>query len=122
MATILIVDDSKTIQKQVSMFSQTNYPDIKVVTASSGEEALELIPHIKEDIVAAIFDYNMDGMTGLELIEKVKPFISMDKIILCTANIQETIQTKAMNSGVRFQEKPLTNDIFKEIISKIIQS
>lgn len=122
MAVLLLVDDSRTIQKQVSMFCSTNFPDIKIVTASSGEEALALIPTIQNDICLAIFDYNMDGMTGLELIEQAKKFIPLNKIVLCSANIQEAIQTKTKEQGVRFKEKPLTNNSFIELLNEVLGS
>lgn len=120
MSIILIVDDSKTIQKQVSKFAQDDFPEHSVVRASSGEEALELIPKIKDDICVAIIDFNMNGMNGLELIEKIKGIIPVEKIILCTANIQETIKNKAKTSGIHFKEKPLTSENFKPTLNEVL--
>lgn len=122
MDTILIVDDSKTIQKQVTLFANKHYPQMKVVAANSGEDALMIIPDLKDNVAVAIFDYNMDGITGLELIEKAKEYISLKKIVLCTANVQETIQSKAGQTGVRFKEKPLTIDSFKEVVDSILEA
>jgi len=121
MSILLIVDDSKTIQKQITHFTAQHFPELKVVTASSAEEALTLIPGIIKDLRVAIFDFNMDGMTGLELIEKVKDIIPTNKIILCTANIQEAIKAKAHGHGVNFKEKPLTMDNFKETINIVLK-
>jgi two-component system chemotaxis response regulator CheY len=121
MGILLIVDDSKTIQKQITIFSQKHYPDLKVVTASSAEEALKVIPSIIKDIKVAIFDFNMEGMTGLELIEKVKDVIPTNKIILCTANIQEAIKSKATSTGVHFKEKPLTIENFKPTVDEVLK-
>lgn len=120
MSIILIVDDSKTIQKQVAKFAQDDFPEFTVVKASSGEEALELIPAIKDDIGVAIIDFNMNGMNGLELIEKMKHLIKPEKIILCTANIQETIKGKAKSSGIHFKEKPLTSENFKSTLNEVL--
>lgn len=119
MPILLIVDDSKTIQKQIISFCSKNFPDLNVVAANSGEEALALIPEIKENIVVAIFDYNMAGITGIELIEAVKEMIPLKKIILCTANIQKTISTRALELGVTHKEKPLTSETFREVVSLI---
>lgn len=120
MPIILIVDDSKTIQKQVTKFAELDFPDFEVVKFSSGEEALEIIPTIKDDISVAIVDYNMNGMNGLELIDKIKHLIPVNKIILCTANIQETIKGKAQNIGIHFKEKPLTIENFKPTLSEVL--
>jgi two-component system chemotaxis response regulator CheY len=122
MDTVLIVDDSRTIQKQVSQLVLKFYPNYKIITCSSGEEAMLIIPDIKNQIAVAIFDFNMNGMTGLELVDKSKSYIDQHRIILCTANIQEAIQNKAQELGVHFKEKPLTSDNFREIFEQVLKA
>lgn len=120
MGKLLIVDDSRTIQKQIMILTKSAYPHLEVIAASSGEEALKIIPDIKDDIKIAIFDYNMEGMTGLELVEKARQYIDIKRIILCSANIQESIRNKALLHGVIFKEKPLNPDNFKLIIDQVL--
>lgn len=122
MDTLLIVDDSRTIQKQITALTAKFFPQLKVVTASSGEEALNMIPDIAKNIAVAIFDYNMDGMSGVELAHKIKDKIPLKKIVLCTANIQEAIEKKASEEGISFHPKPLTSENFKPLVDKLLNA
>jgi CheY-like chemotaxis protein len=66
--TILVADDSKTIQNVVSLTFRAT--DFKVVSVSDGEEALRRIPELRPDIVLA--DVAMPGRNGYELCREVK--------------------------------------------------
>jgi CheY-like chemotaxis protein len=119
---IMIVDDSKIIHKQITFFASEHFKDYKVLTAINGDEAIITIEKYLNQIEAIIIDFNMEGMTGLELIEKIKSenLLPISKIILCTANIQHAIKTKAQNLNITFKEKPLNSESFKEVVTKII--
>ncbi|MCB9062265.1 MAG: response regulator [Halobacteriovoraceae bacterium] len=116
MKSILVVDDSKTIQKQITYFCNETFPDIKVITASSGEEATEIVMSSTENFLGAILDYNMKGMNGVELSEKISEKIPYSQMVLCTANVQEMVRAKAESAGLTFIEKPLTIEKFEEIM------
>lgn len=120
MKAILVVDDSKTIQKQITYFAQESFPDYKVVTASSGEEAVEMMKTTTEDFLGAILDYNMKGMNGVELSEQIRDKIDVAQMVLCTANVQEMVRAKAETAGLTFIEKPLTIEKFEEIIDTFL--
>ncbi|MBT4628080.1 MAG: response regulator, partial [Rhodospirillales bacterium] len=45
-------------------------PNISILEAASGDEALELLKSNEPE--AAILDFHMPGLTGLELAEKLK--------------------------------------------------
>src|SRR5436190_22173451 len=66
--TILVADDSKTIQSVVSLTFRAT--DFKVVSANDGEEALRRIPELRPDIVLA--DVAMPGRNGYDLCREVK--------------------------------------------------
>lgn len=118
----MIVDDSKIIHKQITFFASEHFKGHKVLTATTGEDAIKVIEMHLNQIEALIVDFNMEGMTGLELIEKIKNenLIPLSKIILCTANIQHAIKSKAHNLNVTFKEKPLNSESFKNAVIKII--
>ena len=65
---VLIVDDSQTDLRIVSRLLEA--PDRRLVTASSGEEALQLLPDY--DFALIILDVHMDGMSGFETAEKIR--------------------------------------------------
>jgi CheY-like chemotaxis protein len=66
--TILVADDSKTIQQVVSLTFRAT--DFKVVTASDGDEALRRIADARPDLVLA--DVAMPGKNGYELCGQIK--------------------------------------------------
>ena len=67
--TILVVDDSMTMRAVIEL-SLKKIPDVRVIQAASGQEALE---KIKEDAPALILtDINMPQMSGYELIEAIR--------------------------------------------------
>lgn len=71
---ILVVDDEKDIQ---TLFEQRFRKEIKsgraeFVFAFSGEEALAILNNLEHQAVLILSDINMPGMSGLQLLEKVK--------------------------------------------------
>ena len=121
MKTIFVVDDSTTVHRQIIYYAKQSFPVLKVVTAISGEEAIELIDEIKNDLLIGIFDYNMAGMTGIELAEALKDKIDLTKIVVSTANIQSAIQDASSELKLRFEQKPLTGAKFKALIEEYLE-
>jgi len=86
---ILVVDDSSLILRMVKKALED--AGFVIVTAQSGEEALELIsrfglPHL------ALVDINMPpGMDGFEFCEAVHAFSDLPVIMLTAINEEETI-------------------------------
>jgi CheY-like chemotaxis protein len=71
---ILVVDDEKDIQ---TLFEQRfrkeiRNKEVEFVFAFSGEEALTLLNNMEHQAVLILSDINMPGMSGLQLLEKVK--------------------------------------------------
>src|SRR5438128_1993905 len=66
--TVLLADDSVTIQTAVGMTFATE--DVTLQTAKDGEEALQRAREIKPDIILA--DVRMPKLGGYELCERVR--------------------------------------------------
>ena len=71
---ILVVDDEKDIK---TLFEQRFRKEIKngeiqFAFAFSGEEALQYLATNKHEAVLILSDINMPGMSGLELLGKIK--------------------------------------------------
>ena len=105
---LLLVDDEPNILKALTRLFREQH--VNILTANNAEEALEIIK--KEQIQLLISDNLMPGMTGVELIKKVKE-ISPDtlRIILSGHSDMDAI-LDAVNHGeaYRFILKPW-NDI-----------
>lgn len=65
---ILVVDDSSTVRKFVSV--SLNMQGFTVITACDGMDALEKLPASKVDLL--ITDLNMPNMDGFELIKALR--------------------------------------------------
>jgi len=112
---LIIVDDSRVSRMLITAIVKQSYPEWKIVEAGSGEEALELFT--KAEIDFAILDYNMAGMNGLELAEKIKAQYSGTQVALLTANVQESTRRKSEELGVDFYEKPISDERVKSIFA-----
>jgi CheY-like chemotaxis protein len=74
MKKILVVDDERDIQ---TLFEQrfrkeVRNKQVEFEFAFSGEEALRYLDHHEQEAVLILSDINMPGMSGLELLSRIK--------------------------------------------------
>lgn len=67
---IMVVDDESIICNGVARFLLRRWPDLKVITYNDPQEAVQAFAQERPQLL--ITDIRMPGMTGLELIEKVR--------------------------------------------------
>ncbi|MCM1044787.1 MAG: response regulator transcription factor [Candidatus Gastranaerophilales bacterium] len=90
---ILIVDDEIDIVLMLrSFFERKGY---LVLSATNGEEALKQIEQ-QPDII--LLDINMPGLTGLEVCERIRSYISCP-ILFLTARIEDTDKVRGFAAG-----------------------
>ena len=106
--TFLLVDDSRLSRTILKSMVKTQKPDWEIIEAVSGEEALEKI--VGRDISCMSVDYNMPGMDGITLAEKLRAQYPNGKIALLTANIQDSIKEQAEQLGIEFIQKPISEE------------
>lgn len=66
--TVLIVDDDKAVQTMLYKVIRSN--GLNADTASSGEQALEMIKNKSYDLI--LLDVNMHGMDGFEVVQQLR--------------------------------------------------
>ncbi|MCJ7573234.1 PAS domain S-box protein, partial [Candidatus Bathyarchaeota archaeon] len=93
---VLHVDDEESQREFAKMFLEENGV-IQVTSVASGKEALQLLE--KESYDCVISDYQMNGMTGIQLAEKIKSHISIP-FILYTGRGSEEVAEAAFKVGI----------------------
>lgn len=119
---ILIVDDFKTMLKIVeNLLRQLGFKNIDC--AANGEEALEKIKANKYEIVLS--DWNMQPMTGLELLKAVRAneVTKALPFILITAESKPDNIIVAKQAGVsNYIVKPFNSATLKEKLCAVLGS
>jgi len=110
MDKLLLIDDEADVRYSFErIFGQE--AGLELHTAGSGEEALELIPKLRPDLV--IMDVRMGGLTGIETLQRLREFDSKTPVILMTAFGTTQTAIKAMKYGAYdYITKPFTAMIF----------
>jgi len=118
MATILIVDDSKTSRKMLrAVLEKGNYEIIG--EASNGEEGFVKYKELKPDLVT--MDITMPSMDGIESLALIKHEDESAKVIMITAAGQKEKMVEALKSGAEdFITKPYEEDIVLDTIKRVI--
>ena len=116
---ILVVDDETDMR---TLFEQRFRKEIRdgktdFVFAISGEEALSYLHQHDHEAVLILSDINMPGMTGLQLLEKIKQEHKAPPpvVMMITAYGDEENYNRAMQLGADdFLTKPLDFTALKE--------
>lgn len=112
---ILVVDDSPTIRKFISIALKIKGYDI--ILAADGMEALELLPNDKIDLV--ITDLNMPNIDGFNLISRIRSnetYQNTPIIVMSNLSDSEDIERAMQLGASSYIIKPFDqNNIIKEI-------
>lgn len=95
--TILWADDEMELLKPHILF--LNNKGYEVITAVSGDEALDLVRDNK-NINAVLLDENMPGITGLETLTKIKQMRADLPVIMITKSEEEHIMDDAIGGKI----------------------
>lgn len=108
-ATILLVDDEPENLQIISDYLSEENPDYKVMQAKNGKIALKLAEKEKPDLL--LTDWNMPGLTGLELTKlfKLRPEFKEIPVVMQTANTEDSQLKEAFENGVMdYIKKPIS--------------
>ena len=115
---ILIVEDDDIQRSQLAR--SLKRPEYSIATADSGEEALRVLASQKFDLV--ISDLKMPGISGLELIERIKNAFPHTSLLLITAHATVDSAIEAMKIGAEdFLTKPFGHDEINLIVDRIFE-
>lgn len=119
-ATILIVDDSKSIRNLLAVtFESAGHSTVK---AEDGMDALRFLDGTAYDII--VTDYHMPNMDGLKLISKIRAIEGYKKtpIIFLSTESQRDKIVEAKNLGANgWLIKPFAPERLLEVLNKYIK-
>ncbi len=118
---VLVIDDMSTMVRIIKKFlEEIGFKNID--TAENGEEALELIK--VNEYALIISDWNMEPMTGLELLKEVRDTLAKNTpFIMVTAESKPNNVLAAKAAGVsNYIVKPFTQVTLKKKIEKTLGS
>ena len=117
---ILLVDDASSIRSLTkAILREAGFTH--VFDAPDGSEALALMKKVKINVV--ICDWNMPGMTGLELYKELKkdPKITAPPWIMLTSSSEGEKVKEAIQAGITsYIIKPYKPDnLLKQVVTKL---
>lgn len=120
MKKILIAEDEEILRMLVADTLEDG--DFEVDEAEDGEEALKLLEKKEFDLV--ILDYMMPGLTGLDVIRKIRGEQALNKdvkILMLSAKSQQNEQEEVLKAGADyFMVKPFSPLQLFEKVGKIV--
>lgn len=112
---ILVVDDDESLRWVTQ--AQLQQSDYQVAAAASGQEALEQIREARPDLV--ITDLMMPGISGLELLRKIRADYPEIIVIMVTAFGTVENAVEAMKAGAYdYITKPVNMDELRLIVNR----
>ncbi|MDY6941623.1 MAG: chemotaxis response regulator CheY [Pseudomonadota bacterium] len=118
---ILVVDDFSTMRRIVkNLLGELGLTN--VVEADDGKTALPILQSSRIDLV--ITDWNMPGVTGIELLKSIRsdPSLTAIPVLMVTAEAKREQIVNAAQAGVNgYIIKPFTAATLKEKLEKIFE-
>ena len=96
--TLLLVDDQRDILRLLrSTLDTLKNKDIKIFEAQSGEEAL--LESTRHKIDMLVTDYKLPGMSGVELMHKIRARHTDVKVVFITGMTDSRMRDEMLNTG-----------------------
>lgn len=115
--SILVTDDDKGSRDTLAGLLKDR--GFATVTASSGEEAIEIVQ--VETIHLVFFDLHMPRMTGLEALQQVRLFNELLPAILVTADATRDVLRQALQAQVySVLPKPVNKSLLLHTLTRAL--
>ncbi len=116
--SILIIDDEPRMLDSLSIILGKEY---SVLTAESGEAGLQIIKN--NPISLLLLDLRMPGMTGAEVLEKIRETDSPLKVLIMTGHRDWEYMTKCADLGIQgYIQKPFDPGELQERLRTLLGS
>ena len=113
---LLIVDDEKDIREWAAKFFRKR--KIEVLTASNGEEAIEIVG--REKPTAMLLDITMEGIDGIETLRRIREVDKDIKVVMVTGSEDKEARNQTKELGAYdYIHKPLKMSELENVVLKI---
>ena len=113
---VMIVDDHALIRSAIRQALEG--PDVVIVgEAGSAEEALELAPQLRPDVL--LIDIDLPGLSGIEAVRELAPRLPETRIVMLTASTDHRDLLEAVRHGATGY---LTKDLGGDALLRAIQA
>ncbi len=109
---LLIVDDSKVSRMIIRARVLDIHPDWEIIEATNGTDGVVTALAEKPDFCT--MDINMPGILGTDAAELILKEMPQCRIVIFSANIQESFQERTTALGATFVAKPITEKSIAE--------
>lgn len=113
--TILVVDDEPALLKMVSSVLAAD--DYKVLTSTSGTDAVQVAKDYKQDIDLLLSDFQMPGISGVELATQMTSERPKLKVLLMSGFPEGML---ILNEGWHFLPKPFISSQLRALVTGIV--
>lgn len=118
---ILIVDDFSTMRRIIKNLLR----DLGFTNTQEADDGVTALPMLRNgDFDFLVTDWNMPGMTGIELLKEVRADANLVSlpVLMVTAEAKRDQIIEAAQAGVSgYVVKPFTAQVLKEKIDKIFE-
>jgi ligand-binding sensor domain-containing protein/signal transduction histidine kinase/AraC-like DNA-binding protein len=116
--SMLIVDDNEEIMEYIKRIFKPLY---KIHEARNGDDAFKIVKDFLPDIV--ISDVVMQGISGIQLCKLIKDDLSLNPVILLTAELTDEIKLQGIEVGAHdCISKPFDKDLLMARVSSILKN
>ncbi|MCC7543081.1 MAG: sigma-54-dependent Fis family transcriptional regulator [Deltaproteobacteria bacterium] len=114
--TVLVVDDKPNM---LSLIGKVLRKNARVLTASTGEEAVRLLEHERIDVV--VCDLRMPGMDGLDVLRACRSMRPSTTFVLMTAHATVPTAIEAMKLGAYdYVTKPFEPEELRAVVLRAL--
>ncbi|MDF2636666.1 MAG: hypothetical protein K0R78_3540, partial [Pelosinus sp.] len=115
---LLIIDDEKSIR--LSLQVGLTKTGVKIFTAASGEEGLEIFRNVNPDI--AVIDIKLPGIDGIEVLRRIRKENETCIVIMITYISEVRLAVEAMKLGANdYFTKPFNIEEIKDTIESNVK-
>jgi PAS domain S-box-containing protein len=113
--TVLLVEDSPGVRKLA--FAVLQSQGYRVLEASSGQEAIEIVKSLETPLHLVLTDVVMPEMNGRQMFERIASYSPQTRVLFMSGYPDDVIAHRGIvDPGIHFIQKPFTN---RELAAKI---